>query len=78
LALVLLVLPVALQEIDYAPDCQARAKRDYQGLQYIYCRIEKCHFFLPPKFLFFVVVSGLPPDRGYSRLKMGIKKPPLM
>ena len=40
-----IVVAVALQEVNHAPDTQARAKRDYQSLQNTYCRSKKCHIF---------------------------------
>ena len=34
---------VAFQQIDNAPNAQASAKSNNQGLQYTHRRIEKCH-----------------------------------
>ena len=39
------VLAVALQKIDNAPDTQTRAQSDHQGLQNTNCAIEKYHKF---------------------------------
>lgn len=44
------VLAVALQKIDAAPDAQAAAQSDYDCLQSVHCAVEKfhkCPHFLP-------------------------------
>jgi len=43
------VLTVAFQKIDNAPDTQTCAQGDYQGLQNAYRAVEKCHSKYPPK-----------------------------
>jgi hypothetical protein len=37
------VVTIALQEVDNAPDAKTCAQCNHKGLQYVYCRIEKCH-----------------------------------
>jgi len=41
------VVTVALQEVDNTPDTKTCAQRDYKGLQYSDCGIEKCHIVFP-------------------------------
>ena len=44
------VLAVALQKIDAAPDAQAAAQSDHDSLQSVHCAVEKfqkCPHFLP-------------------------------
>lgn len=38
-----IVITIALQEVDNAPDAKTCAQCNHKGLQYVYCRIEKCH-----------------------------------
>ena len=38
-----IVLTVTFQQVNYAPDAEARAERNYQRLQHFDCRIEKLH-----------------------------------
>ena len=55
------VVTVALQEVDNAPDTQACAQSDNESLQNTNCAVEKCHKLNPPKnvfdFGFYVVIS---------------------
>ena len=37
------VVSVAFQEVDGSPNAEAGTEGDDEGLQYVYCRIEKCH-----------------------------------
>ena len=38
-----IVITIALQEVDNAPDAKTCAQCNHKGLQYVYCRIKKCH-----------------------------------
>ena len=38
-----IVITIALQEVDNAPDAKTCAQCNHKGLQYVYRRIEKCH-----------------------------------
>ena len=39
------ILPVALQKIDSAPDAEASAQRDNKGLQNVNSTIKEIHYF---------------------------------
>ena len=51
-----IVVAVAFQQVDNAPDTQTSAQGDYQSFQYFDCGIEKCHSNVPPKNVFHVVM----------------------
>lgn len=62
------VISISFQQVDNAPNAQARAKRDNKGLQYAYRRIKKRHkltslsaAFAAHMILFFVVEIEKPP-----------------
>ncbi len=65
------VLAVAFQQIDNAPDTQTCAQGDYQGLQYADRALKKCHkcLFLLKKYLiyWFTLISYT------SKLSAGFK-----
>ena len=62
-----IVVAVALQEVDHAPDTKPGSKCDNKGLQNVYCAIEKCH--KVPHFLPRLRLSG-------KRTKGGQHMPP--
>ena len=38
-----IVVSVALQEVNHAPNAKSGSKSDNKGLQYVYCAVEKFH-----------------------------------
>ena len=72
------IVAVAFQQVDRAPDAQASAQGNNQGLQNTYCRVEKCHFvylqnfeilkghfsYFSEPFILFLLFQAESPDRS--------------
>ena len=61
------IVAVAFEQVDRAPDTKTGTKRHDESLQYTDCTVEKCHKVFPPLFA--------PPEAG-DRVDRDEKSPP--